>query len=154
MDRILTKDERLDAYLDSLEEYDLNQKLLIITKKISKELIDYLHEKEEDIDDEASIPNQEERQYRERLRLTIGQLRVSKEQEMYWSTDDNLRKLLRHRPSIDDMKLILRPMSYLSEEKRKRLSIFNDMSLERERYFINLQKQLIEYFLEQYNHES
>ncbi|MGH9976970.1 MAG: hypothetical protein ACRD8Z_14210 [Nitrososphaeraceae archaeon] len=49
------------------------------------------------------------------------------------------------------MKLILRPMSYLSEYKRKRLSIFGDESLERERYFITLQKQLIKYFLEQYS---
>jgi hypothetical protein len=114
-------------------------------------LIDYLHEKEEDIDDKASIPNQEERQYRERLRLTIGQLKVSKEQEMYWSTDDNLRKLLRYRPAIEDMKLILRPMSYLSEDKRKRLSIFDDRSLERERYFITLQKQLIDYYLDKYS---
>jgi hypothetical protein len=30
--------------------------------------------------------------------IAIGQLKVSKEQEMYWSTDDNLRKLLRYSP--------------------------------------------------------
>ena len=114
-------------------------------------MIDYLHEKDEDIDDKASIPNQEERQYRERLRLTIGELKVSKEQDMYWSTDDNLRKLLRYRPSIDDMKLILRPMSYLSEGKR--LSIFGNENLKRESYFISLQKQLIKYFLDKYTKE-
>ena len=108
-------------------------------------MIDYLHEKAEDIDDDATIPK-EERQYRERLRLTIGKLKVSKEQNMYWSTDDSLRRLLSYRPSIEDMKLILRPMSYLSEDK----SIFNDRSLEREKYFISLQKKLIEYFLEKY----
>ncbi|MGH9952284.1 MAG: hypothetical protein ACRD5J_11690 [Nitrososphaeraceae archaeon] len=95
-------------------------------------MIDYLHEKAEDIDDDASIPK-EERQYRERLRLTIGKLKVSKEQGTYWSTDDSLRRLLSYRPSIEDMKLILRPMSYLSEDK----SIFNDKSLEREKYFIS-----------------
>ncbi|MGH9982824.1 MAG: hypothetical protein ACRD8W_02575 [Nitrososphaeraceae archaeon] len=39
----------------------------------------------------------------------------------------------------------------MSEYKRKRLSIFGDESLERERYFITLQKQLIKYFLEQYS---
>ena len=116
-------------------------------------MIDYLHEKVEDLDDKASIPNQEERQYRERLRLTIGELKVSKVQEMYWSIDDNLRKLLRYGPSIEDMKLILRPMSYLSEYKRKRLSIFGNESLERERYSINLQKQLIKYFLDKYTKE-
>jgi len=108
-------------------------------------MIDYLHEKAEDIDDDASIPK-EERQYRERLRLTIGKLKVSKEQGTYWSADDSLRRLLSYRPSIEDMKLILRPMSYLSEDK----SIFNDKSLEREKYFISLQKKLIEYFLEKY----
>lgn len=110
-------------------------------------MMDYLHEKAEDIDDDASIL-EEERQYRERLRLTIGKLKVSKEQGTYWSTDDSLRRLLSYRPSIEDMKLILRPMSYLSEDNR--LSIFDDKSLERERYFISLQQQLIEYFLDKY----
>ncbi|MFY9965335.1 MAG: hypothetical protein WBL44_03845 [Nitrososphaeraceae archaeon] len=110
-------------------------------------MIDYLHEKAEDIDDDANIPK-EERQYRERLRLTIGKLKVSKEQGTYWSSDDSLRRLLSYRPSIEDMKLILRPMRYLSEDNR--LSIFDDKSLERERYFIRLQKQLIEYFLDKY----
>ena len=56
-------------------------------------MMDYLHEKDEDLDDKASIPNQEERQYRERLRLTIGKLKVNKEQGTYWSTDDSLRRL-------------------------------------------------------------
>jgi hypothetical protein len=46
------------------------------------------------------------------------------------------------------MKLILRPMSHLSEDNQ--LSLFDDKSLERERYFIRLQKQLIEYFLDKY----
>jgi len=108
-------------------------------------MIDYLHEKAEDIDDDATIPK-EERQYRERLRLTIGKLKVSKEQGTYWSTDDSLRRLLSYRPSIENMKLILRPMSYLSQDK----SIFDDKSLERERYFISLQQQLIDYFLDKY----
>jgi hypothetical protein len=112
-------------------------------------MIDYLHKKDEDIDDKAAIPDQDERRFRERLRLTIGELKVSKEQDAYWSTDDNLRKLLSYRPSIEDMKLILRPMSNLSEGKR--LPIFDDESLQRERYFISLQKQLIEYFLEKYS---
>lgn len=67
-----------------------------MTKSVSRELIDYLHGKDEDIDDKASIPNQEEIQYRERLRFTIGELKVSKEQDMYWSIDDILRKLLRY----------------------------------------------------------
>jgi hypothetical protein len=85
-------------------------------------LIDYLHEKTEDMNDanDASIL-EEEKQYRELLRLTIGELKTSSSKDqgvtdnMYWSTDDNLRKLLRYRPSVEDMKLILRPMSYLSD---------------------------------------
>jgi hypothetical protein len=105
-------------------------------------MIDYLHEKAEDIDD-TSIP-MEERRYRERL--TIGKLKVSKEQGTYWSTDDSLRRLLSYRPSIEDMKLILRPMTYLSEDK----SIFDDKSLKHEKYFISIQKMLIEYFLDKY----
>jgi hypothetical protein len=108
-------------------------------------MIDYLHKKDEDIDDKAAIPDQDETRFRERLRLTIGELKVSIEQDAYWSTDDNLS----YRPSIEDMKLILRPMSNLSEGKR--LPIFDDESLQRERYFISLQKQLIEYFLEKYS---
>jgi hypothetical protein len=41
-------------------------------------LIDYLHEKTEDMNDanDASIPK-EEKQYRELLRLTIGELKTS-----------------------------------------------------------------------------
>jgi hypothetical protein len=108
-------------------------------------MIDHLHEKAEDYDDnDASMP-EEERQYREILRLTIGELKVSKD-DVYWSTDDNLRRLLSYRPSIEVLKLIRRPMSYLSENK----SIFDDESLERERYFIRLQKRLIEYFIDKY----
>jgi hypothetical protein len=66
--------------------------------------------------------------------------------DVYWSTDDSLRRLLSYRPSIEDMKLIRVPMCYLSEDK----SIFDDKSLERERYFISLQKKLIEYFIDKY----
>lgn len=62
-------------------------------------MIDYLHEKAEDYDNDASIPG-EERQYREMLRLTIGKLKVSKEQGTYWSIDNSLRRLLSYRPSI------------------------------------------------------
>lgn len=118
---------------------------------------DYLHEKNEDLFDasDASIPK-EERQYRELLRLTIGGLKTSscKDQgvtdSMYWSTDDNLRKLLRYRPSVEDMKLILRPMSYLSEPKGL-LNYEDGNTLERHKYFVTLQQQLINYFLAKYS---
>jgi hypothetical protein len=122
-------------------------------------VIDYLHEKDEDIDDknDATI-SKKERQYRERLRLTIGDLKTSSSKEqgitdnMYWSTDDNLRKLLRYRPSIQEMELILRSMCHLS--KSKRLLDYTDNSFGRLKHFITLQHQLIEHFLEKYSGRS
>ncbi|MPZ08035.1 MAG: hypothetical protein GEU26_16735 [Nitrososphaeraceae archaeon] len=123
-------------------------------------MIDYLHEKNEDLNDanDASIPK-EEKQYRELLRLTIGELKTSSSKDqgvtdnMYWSTDDNLRKLLRYRPSVEDMKLILRPMSYLSEPKGlSNYEVDEDgITLERRKYFVTLQQQLIKYFLDKYS---
>jgi hypothetical protein len=120
-------------------------------------LNDYLHEKNEDLNDasDASIPK-EEKQYRELLRLTIGELKTSSSKDqgvtdnMYWSTDDNLRKLLRYRPSVEDMKLILRPMSNLSEPKGL-LNYEDGNTLERRKYFVTLQQQLINYFLDKYS---
>ena len=38
-------------------------------------------------------------------------------QIMHWSTDDDLRKLPRFRSLVNDIKLILRPMCYLSSHK-------------------------------------
>lgn len=121
------------------------------------ELNDYLHEKNEDLNDasDASIPK-EEKQYRELLRLTIGGLKTSSSKDqgvtdnMYWSTDDNLRKLLRYRPSVEDIKLILRPMSYLSEPKGL-LNYEDGNTLKRRKYFVTLQQQLINYFLDMYS---
>lgn len=122
-------------------------------------MIDYLHEKDEDIDDknDATMPKKE-RQYRERLRLTIGELKTSSSKEqgitdnMYWSTDDNLRKLLRYRPSMQEMELILRPMCYLS--KSRRFLVSNDSSFGRSKHFVTLQHHLIEYFLEKHSVQS
>lgn len=121
------------------------------------ELNDYLHEKNEDLNDasDASIPK-EEKQYRELLRLTIGGLKTSSSKDqgvtdnMHWSTDDNLRKLLRYRPSVEDMKLILRPMSYLSEPKGL-LNYEDGNTLKCRKYFVTLQQQLINYFLDMYS---
>lgn len=57
------------------------------------ELLDYLHEKNEDLDDKNDDSmSMGEKQYRERLRLTIGELKVSKQEGMYWSTNDYLKK--------------------------------------------------------------
>jgi hypothetical protein len=93
---------------------------------------------------------------RELLRLTIGELKTSSSKDqgvtdnMYWSTDDNLRKLLRYRPSVEDMKLILRPMSYLSEPKGL-LNYEDRNTLKRCKYFVTLQQQLMNYFRDKYS---
>ena len=96
---------------------------------------------------------------RELLSLRLENLKTSSSKDqgvtdnMYWSTDDNLRKLLRYRPSVEDMKLILRPMSYLFEPK----GLFNyedaedGNTLERRKYFVTLQQQLINNFLNKYS---
>jgi hypothetical protein len=109
-------------------------------------LIDYLHEKDEDKDDESKIPK-DERRHKERLRLTIGTLGTSSMRGTYWSTDGNVRKLLTYRPSIEDMKLILEPMCYLFIGNATHLG---KKTTERDEYFYDLQKQLTGYFLEKY----
>jgi hypothetical protein len=97
-----------------------------------------------DMDEGASFPNVE-RQYRKILRLTIGVPKMDKMQGTYWFTDDSLAKLLKYRPSIKDMKLILEPIRYLSKTKTETLNL--DNSIERYRYLSTLQKRLIEYLV-------
>ena len=77
-------------------------------------MINFLHEEYEDIDDGASFPKAE-KQYRKVLRLTIGVLKTGELWREYWCTDDSLAKLLKYRPSIKDMKLILEPLYYFSK---------------------------------------
>ena len=106
-------------------------------------MIDHLHEKY-DIDEGASFPNVE-RQYRKLLRLTIGVPKTDQMQVTYWFTDESLAKLLKYRPSVREMKLILEPIRYLSKTKTETLDLGN--SIERYRYRSTLQRKLIEYFL-------
>ena len=106
-------------------------------------MIDHLHEKY-DIDEGASFPNVE-RQYRKLLRLTIGVPKTDQMQGTYWFTDESLAKLLKYRPSVREMKLILEPIRYLSKTKTETLDLGN--SIERYRYRSTLQRKLIEYFL-------
>jgi hypothetical protein len=106
-------------------------------------VIDHLHEKY-DIDEGASFPNVE-RQYRKLLRLTIGVPKTDQMQGTYWFTDESLAKLLKYRPSVREMKLILEPIRYLSKTKTETLDLGN--SIERYRYRSTLQRKLIEYFL-------
>lgn len=106
-------------------------------------MIDHLHEKY-DIDEGASFPNVE-RQYRKLLRLTIGVPKTDQMQGTYWFTDESLAKLLKYRPSVREMKLILEPIHYLSKTKTETLDLGN--SIERYKYRSTLQRKLIEYFL-------
>ena len=106
-------------------------------------MIDHLHEKY-DIDEGASFPNVE-RQYRKLLRLTIGVPKTDQMQGTYWFTDESLAKLLKYRPSVREMKLILEPIRYLSKTKTETLDLGN--SIERYKYRSTLQRKLIEYFL-------
>ena len=106
-------------------------------------MIDHLHEKH-DIDEGASFPNVE-RQYRKLLRLTIGVPKTDQMQGTYWFTDKSLAKLLKYRPSVREMELILEPIRYLSKTKTETLDLGN--SIERYRYRSTLQRKLIEYFL-------
>lgn len=70
-------------------------------------------------------------------------------QGTYWFTDESLAKLLKHRPSIIEMKLILEPIRYLSKTKAETLDL--DNSIERYRYRSTIQRRLIEYFLVKYS---
>ena len=119
-------------------------------------MFDYQNEKDEVIDDknDATI-SKKERQYRERLRLSIGELKTSSSKEqsitdnMYWSTDDNMRRLLRYRPLLQELELILRPMCYLSKSEGR--LVYSDSNIGRSKHFVTLQHQLIKYFLEKYS---
>ena len=111
-------------------------------------MINFLHEEYEDIVDGVGCPKAE-KQYRKVLRLTIGVLKTGELRRAYWCTDDSLAKLLKYRPSIKDMKLILEPLYYFSKTKVETLNL--DNSIERHTYRSILQKRLIEYFLVKYS---
>ena len=108
-------------------------------------MINFLYEY---IDDGVSFPKAE-KQYRKVLRLTIGVLKTGELRRAYWCTDDSLAKLLKYRPSIKDMKLILEPLYYFSKTKVETLNL--DNSIERHTYRSILQKRPIEYFLVKYS---
>lgn len=105
----------------------------------------------EGISDDDVDPNMPrvERQYRKILRLTIGAMKSGPLQVRYQSTEESLRKLLPFRPSVEDMKIILEPMCYLSGSNSKPLTYGE--SLKRDIYYNILQQELIEYFLEKYH---
>ena len=118
---------------------------LIRTKNKKSVVINFLYEY---IDDGVSFPKAE-KQYRKVLRLTIGVMKTGELRRAYWCTDDSLAKLLKYRPSIKDMKLILEPLYYFSKTKVETLNL--DNSIERHTYRSILQKRPIEYFLVKYS---
>jgi hypothetical protein len=82
------------------------------------------------------------------------ELRSNKSNGTYRVTDEKVRKLLEYRHSIEDMKLILDPVSYLfifdaiRVGKKITLTCSGD---EYQKHFHAFQIQLIEYFLEKYS---
>lgn len=113
-------------------------------------MVSYLDETEQDLDDDFSISTIE-RRYRKLLRLTVEAIKLSSIQIMdkNKSVESSLEKLLSLRPSVEDMKLIIEPMCYLSNYST-RLMTYGE-SLQRDRYRIILQWQLIKYFLDKYS---
>ena len=109
-------------------------------------MIDHLHDIK---NDDVSI-SRIERQYRKLLSLTIQVIRLSSIQATDEDklTEANLEKLLSFRPTIEDMKLILEPMCYLSNPNTTLITYSE--SLQRDKYRIILQQQLVEYFLDKY----
>ena len=107
---------------------------------------DHLHETK---NDDVSI-SRIERQHRKLLSLTIQTIRLRSIQvtDKDKLTEANLEKLLSFRPTMEDMKLILEPMCYLSNPNSKLITY--PESLQRDKYRIILRQQLVEYFLEKY----
>ena len=116
-------------------------------------MIDYLNVGTKDAEDEDGTLTKDERQYRKLVKLTVGELKLSPTRGAYWVTDDMVIKLLQHRPSIEEMKLILRPMSYLSKSERPPI-YDTDKSFEHDRYRKTLQKQIVGYLLDQYDQKN
>ena len=102
-------------------------------------MIDHLHDIK---NDDVSI-SRIERQYRKLLSLTIQVIRLSSIQATDEDklTEANLEKLLSFRPTIEDMKLILEPMCYLSNPNTTLITYSE--SLQRDKYRIILQQQLV-----------
>ena len=123
---------------------------IIIEYNISGKLVSYFDETEQILDDDFSISTIE-RRYRKLLRLTVEAIKLSSIQiiDKNKSAEATLEKLLSLRPSVEDMKLIIEPMCYLPNYST-RLMTYGE-SLQRDRYRIILQLQLIKYFLDKYS---
>src|SRR5918995_3797064 len=65
--------------------------------------------------DKGNISKKESR-YRYKLRFTVGEYKSHPLRPHYWKTDAKVDELLKYRPSIKDMRVILQPMCYLFKE--------------------------------------
>ena len=112
-----------------------------------------MYETKKDLDDDSSISAIESR-YRKLLRLSIEAIKLSSIQIMDKDilTEATLEKLMSFRPYVEDMKLIIEPMCYLSNNGT-RLMTYGE-SLQRDRYRAILQQQLVKYFLDKYSASS
>ena len=60
--------------------------------------------------------SKKESRYRYKLRFTVGEYKSHPLRPHYWKTDAKVDELLKYRPSIKDMRVILQPMCYLFKE--------------------------------------
>ena len=123
--------------------------------------------------------SKKESRYRYKLRYTVGEYKSSPYRPHYWRTDSNVNELLKYRPSIRDMKVIIQPMSLLFENSKtlyddrygywllQKLGLSSMKELEKFKqsyedyhikdigkirdYKLQLSRQLVDYFLEKYS---
>lgn len=76
--------------------------------------------------DKENISKKESR-YRYKLRFTVGEYKLHPMRPHYWKTDVNVDELLKYRPSIKDMKVIIEPMSFLIDNVKTTRALYDDM---------------------------
>jgi hypothetical protein len=131
--------------------------------------------------DKGNITRKESK-VRYQLRFTVGEWKIATHPliagRRFWRTDSNVDELLKYRPSIRDMKIILQPMCYLFEnskvlyDERYKEVLLEKLDLSERQlksmkrnledgsvkdwvkardYQLQLSRKLVEYFLEKYS---
>ena len=75
--------------------------------------------------DRENISKKESR-YRYKLRFTVGEYKSHPLRPNYWRTDAKVDELLKYRPTIKDMKVIIQPMSFLFDNDVKSSRVLYD----------------------------
>lgn len=75
--------------------------------------------------DKGNISKKESR-YRYKLRFTVGEYKSNTYRPHFWRTDTKVDELLKYRPSIKDMKLIIQPMSFLFENMKTSRAFYDE----------------------------